>query len=319
MKFWSDTAEIPEDWPASVVTMGVFDGVHLGHRELMRVTRKIAAQSGLLSVVLTMSPNPAEIIMRGVPPTRLSTLAYRAELIESTGVDALAVLNFNDQVAHLTPEQFVSQVLSDTLHAAHVVVGANFRFGRKALGDVKELERLGERFGFDVTVIDLIDSNDRNREVPTSSTYIRELIENGDVTSAARYLARPHRVEGPVVSGDARGRELGFPTANIDYGELAAVPGDGVYVGRIIVDPHGENREIHPAAISVGTNPTFDGAERRVEAFAFDESELDLYGKECAVEFVERLRDQVKYDKVEDLTAEVARDIQRSREILGMQ
>ena len=318
MKLWNDPAEIPDDWPASVVTMGVFDGVHLGHRELMRVTREIAQQHGLLSVVLTMWPNPAEVIKRGVPPTRLTTLEYRTELIESLGVDALAVLPFDEEVAHLSPEQFVSQVLSDSLHAAHVVVGANFRFGRKALGDTNELARLGERFGFEVTVIDLVDSNDRNREIPTSSTFIRSLIEEGDVTEAAKYLVRPHRVEGPVVSGDARGREMGFPTANIDYEELAAVPNDGVYVGRIIVDPHGPDREIHPAAISVGTNPTFDGEERRIEAFAFDDAELDLYGKHCAIDFVERLRDQEKYNTVEDLTAQVEKDVERSREILGM-
>ncbi len=318
MKFWSDQNEIPEDWPASVVTIGVFDGVHLGHRELMRVTREIAQQQGLLSVVLTIWPNPAEVIKRAVPPKRLTNLEFRAELIESVGVDALAVLNFDEDVAHLSPEKFVRQVLVDSLHAAHVVVGANFRFGRKALGDVNELERLGKRFGFEVTVIDLIDSNDRKREIPTSSTYIRELIEEGDVTSAAKYLARPHRVEGPVVAGDARGREMGFPTANIDYEELAAIPNDGVYVGRIIVDPHGPGREIHPAAISVGTNPTFDGEERRIEAFAFDDAELDLYGKHCAIDFVERLRDQEKYNTVEALTAQVELDVQRSREILGM-
>lgn len=318
MKFFQDTAEIPDDWPASVVTLGVFDGVHLGHRELMRVTREIADQHGILSVVLTMWPNPAEVIKRGVPPTRLTTLEYRAELIESVGVDALAVLNFDEAVAHLSPEQFASQILSDSLHAAHVVVGANFRFGRKALGDVETLERLGEQFGFGVTVVDLIDSHDRNREIPTSSTYIRELIEDGDVTSAARYLVRPHRVEGPVIAGDARGRDLGFPTANIDYDELAAVPGEGVYVGRIIVDPHGPERAIYPAAISVGTNPTFDGEDLRIEAFAFDESELEIYGKPCAIEFVEKLRNQEKYNKIEDLQAAVERDVERSREILGM-
>lgn len=318
MKFWRDQDEIPDDWPASVVTIGVFDGVHLGHRELMRVTREIAQQQGLLSVVLTIWPNPAEVIKRAVPPRRLTTLEFRAELIESIGVDALAVLNFDEDVAHLSPEKFVKQVLVESLHAAHVVVGANFRFGRRALGDVNELERLGKRFGFEVTVIDLVDSNDRKREIPTSSTYIRQLIEEGDVTSAAKYLARPHRVEGPVVTGDARGREMGFPTANIDYEELAAVPSDGVYVGRIIVDPHGPGREIHPAAISVGTNPTFDGEDRRIEAYAFDDAELDLYGEHCAIDFVERLRDQEKYNTVEALTAQVELDVQRSREILGM-
>lgn len=318
MKFWSDHNDVPDDWPASVVTIGVFDGVHLGHRELMRVTREIAEQQGLLSVALTIWPNPAEVIKRGVPPKRLTTLEFREELIESVGMDALAVLNFDEDVAHLSPEQFVSQVLVDSLHAAHLVVGANFRFGRKALGDTNDLKRFGERFGFEVTVIDLVDSNDRNREVPTSSTYIRELIEEGNVTAAAKYLARPHRIEGPVVAGDARGREMGFPTANIDFDELAAVPGDGVYVGRIIVDPHSEGRTIHPAAISVGTNPTFDGEDRRIEAFAFDDVELDLYGKHCAVDFVERLRDQEKYNTVEELTVQVERDVQRSREILGM-
>lgn len=318
MKFWSDQEDIPDDWPASVVTIGVFDGVHLGHRELMRVTREIAEQQGLLSVVLTIWPNPEEVFKRSVPPRRLTTLEFRAELIESVGVDALAVLNFDEDVAHLSPEKFVSRVLVDSLHAAHVVVGANFRFGRKALGDVNELERLGKRFGFEVTVVELVDSHDRKREIPTSSTYIRELIEEGDVTAAAKYLVRPHRVEGPVIEGDARGRELGFPTANIDFEPLAAVPKDGVYVGRIIVDPHSEDRVIYPAAVSVGTNPTFDGDIRRVEAFAIDLNELDLYGKYCAVDFVEWLRDQEKYNSAEELTAQVELDVQRSREILGL-
>lgn len=318
MEFLADVTELAEDWPAAVVTIGVFDGVHLGHRELIRVTREIAEQQGLLSVVLTMWPNPAEVIKRGVPPKRLTTLKYREELVESLGVDALTVLNFTEEVARLTPEQFVSQILSDRLHAAHVVVGSNFRFGHRALGDVTELEQLGARFGFGVTIVDLVDSNDRTGDVPTSSTTIRNLLEAGEVAAAARYLARPHRVEGPVVSGDARGRELGFPTANVDCGELTAVPGDGVYVGRLVVEPYGDNRVVYPAAISIGTNPTFDGNQRRVEAFAFDEAELDLYSKVCAVEFVERLRDQVKYNTVDQLSIQVEKDVARSREILGM-
>lgn len=318
MEFWADLDQIPEDWPASTVTIGVFDGVHLGHRELIRVTKAIADQGGVPSVVLTFWPNPAEVVKRSAPPARLTTIEHRAELIDSLGIDAVAVLPFDDEIAHLSPEQFASQILSDKLHASHVVVGENFRFGRRAIGDTTDLEQLGEHFGFRVTVISLVDNNESKSKEPTSSTEIRLLIDSGDVSTAARSLARPHRVEGVVISGDGRGTELGFPTANIDFDLRASIPADGVYVGRLVVDPRSKDHRILNAAISVGTNPTFEGVdERRVEAFAFDEENLDLYGEYCAVEFVARIRGQETFGDVEDLKRAVAQDVEKCREVLG--
>ena len=237
MLIWNDVDAVPMDWPASVVTIGVFDGVHRGHRELIRHAVSRAAVLGVPSVVVTFWPNPAEILRAGDPPARLATLEQRLALIDDLGIDAVLVLPFSHELSLATPEQFAGRILSDCLGAAEVVVGENFRFGHRARGDVRLLEQIGRTLSFGVIPLNLLTTDNAGQAV--SSTMIRQLVAEGDVAAAARALARPHRVEGTVVSGDGRGTGLGFPTANLSMTPFPAVPADGVYAGRIIVDPYG--------------------------------------------------------------------------------
>jgi len=312
---WDELGQVPPDWPASVVTIGVFDGVHRGHRELIRRAVDTAAVGGMPAVVITFSPSPAEIVSVEEPPTRLSTLEQRLKLISELGVDATLVIQFDRDWAHLSAEQFAGRVLSDALRASQVVVGTNFRFGYRARGNVALLKTIGESLGFGVTPVNLLDA-DREGD-PVSSTLIRGLVAEGDVAPAARMLARPHRVEGVVVRGDGRGRELGFPTANVSATPRAALPADGVYAGRIVRDPYGPGRESLCAAISVGTNPTFDGHEHRVEAFAYDAGDLDLYDQHIGIDFVDFIRRQENYSNPADLVRAVERDVDQARTVLG--
>lgn len=315
MLIWNDVDAVPTDWPASVVTIGVFDGVHRGHRELIRHAVSRAAVLGVPSVVLTFWPNPAEILRAGDPPARLATLEQRLALIAELGVDATLVLPFSAELSQATPEQFAGRILSDCLGAAEVVVGENFRFGHRARGDVRLLEQIGQTLSFNVIPLNLLTTDAAGD--PVSSTMIRQLVAEGDVAAAARALARPHRVEGTVVSGDGRGATLGFPTANLSMTPFPAVPADGVYAGRIVVDPYGE-AEVHSAAISIGTNPTFeDVVDHRVEAWAYDGGELDLYDRPLAIDFAARVRGQVKFRSEDELAAAVAADAVAIRQILG--
>jgi riboflavin kinase/FMN adenylyltransferase len=231
----------------------------------------------------------------------LTTLERRIALLRSIGVDEVVVLPFTRELSQRSPVEFAQAVLRDALHAERVVVGASWRFGHKAAGDVALLRELG----FDVDGVELL----RDDEV-VSSSAIRTMLAAGDVAGAAAALDRPHLVEGPVVRGDARGRELGYPTANLSLDPGIAVPADGVYAGWLVRDG-GEGSRL-PAAVSVGTNPTFDGSERRVEAFVLD-AELDLYDEAVAVEFVARLRGMVRFDTVEALVAAMAQDVAATR------
>ncbi len=315
MMVWDDVASVPTDWPASVVTIGVFDGVHRGHRELIRTAVQRAAVRGVPSVVLTFWPNPVEVVRPGEPPARLATLDQRLALIAELGVDAVLVLPFTHEQAQATPEQFAGRVLSDSLGAAEVVVGENFRFGHRARGDVHTLTELGHRLSFDVLALHLLNTNADGE--PVSSTMIRKLVAEGEVAAAARALVRPHRVEGIVVRGEGRGAPLGFPTANLAATPFAAIPADGVYAGRIVIDPYGEP-QAHPAAISVGTNPTFDDViERRVEAWAYDAGVLDLYDRPIAVDFAAHVRGQKKFNSEDELVAAVNSDVDQIRRLLG--
>ena len=315
MLIWNDVDAVPTDWPASVVTIGVFDGVHRGHRELIRHAVSRAAVLGVPSVVLTFWPNPAEILRAGDPPARLATLEQRLALIAELGVDATLVLPFSAELSQATPEQFAGRILSDCLGAAEVVVGENFRFGHRARGDVRLLEQIGQTLSFNVIPLNLLTTDAAGD--PVSSTMIRQLVAEGDVAAAARALARPHRVEGTVVSGDGRGATLGFPTAKLSMTPFPAVPADGVYAGRIVIDPYGE-AEVHSAAISIGTNPTFeDVVDHRVEAWAYDGGELDLYDRPLAIDFAARVRGQVKFRSEDELAAAVAADAVAIRQILG--
>jgi riboflavin kinase/FMN adenylyltransferase len=305
---WRGLDAVPTGWGRSVVTVGVFDGVHRGHQQLISHAVRSGQQRRLPAVVVTFDPHPAELVRPGSHPARLTNLRRRADLVAELGVDAFCVLPFTPELSRMPPAEFVHEVLVDRLHAADVVVGRNFRFGHRAAGDVELLTQLGQRFGFGVEGLDLI----RDDGVTFSSTYIRACIDAGDVAAADAALGRPHRVEGVVVHGDRRGRELGFPTANIATAPHTALPADGVYAGRFVIG----GVRLLPAAISVGTNPTFSGRVRTVEAFVLDADE-DFYGHEVGVDFVARVRGQERFDRIEDLVTQMHRDVERVRELLG--
>jgi riboflavin kinase/FMN adenylyltransferase len=244
-------------------------------------------------------------------PLTLTDLETRAGLLARAGADDVFVIRFSREIAAWTPEEFIERILVDGLHARHVVVGANFRFGHRAAGDVATLTGAGESGGFEVEGIAL----DGGPQV-WSSTYVRTCLTAGDVEGAAEALGRPYSVAGEVVEGDRRGRDLGFPTANVPVRDLA-VPADGVYAGWLrVLDDGGE---LLPAAISVGTNPTFDGVrDRRVEAYVLDRTDLELYGRQVEIAFVARIRGMVKFDGVDELVATIRDDVTRTRELLGV-
>jgi riboflavin kinase / FMN adenylyltransferase len=303
---WRSLDEVPADFGRTAVAIGVFDGVHAGHRAIIERACSAAAKDGVRAVVISFDPHPNAVVRPDQTPLMLTSVDQRAALLEALRVDALLALPFTREPSQLSPKDFVEQVLVSRLHAAHVVVGANFRFGHKASGDVELLRHEGERQGFAVDAVELLGD-----EEPISSTRIRGLVADGDVAAAAAALGRPHRVQGPVVRGDARGRELGYPTANVDVDASMAIPADGVYAGWLV---RADGTRL-PAAISVGTNPTFDGTERRVEAFALD-VDIDLYDEVVAVEFAERLRGMVRFESVDDLLVQMAQDVGDSRRIL---
>jgi riboflavin kinase/FMN adenylyltransferase len=308
MQRWRGAAQAPRGWGRSVVTIGVFDGVHRGHQATIGYAVKRARELGDASVVLTFDPHPSEVVRPGSHPAILTSPARKAELIEELGVDALCVEPFTREFSKLTAEEFVHDVLVEQLHAAEVVVGENFRFGHKAAGDVDLLVKLGRRFGFAVTAAPLLADD----STIFSSTYVRSCVAAGDVVAAAAALGRPHRLEGVVIRGDQRGRELGFPTANLLCGRFAAIPADGVYAGWLV-----RGEKLLPSAVSVGTNPTFAGTERRVEAFVLDFSG-DLYGELLALDFVAHLRPMVTFDTLESLVAAINDDVLRTRSVLGL-
>lgn len=328
MQRWRGQDEIPTDWGRCVVTIGVFDGVHRGHAELISHAVKAGRSRGVPVVLMTFDPHPMEVVFPGSHPAQLTTLIRRAELVEELGVDVFLVMPFTSDFMKLTPERYIHELLVEDLHVLEVVVGENFTFGKKAAGNVEMLRKAGERFGFAVESMSLVTENldpeHRDERVTFSSTYIRSCVDAGDVVAAAEALGRPHRVEGVVVRGDGRGRVLGFPTANVAPPMYSAIPADGVYAAWFTVLGHGPVMgtvtpgERYQAAVSVGTNPTFSGRTRTVEAFVLD-TEADLYGQHVAVDFVSRIRGMEKFDRVEELVAEMKRDADKARGILAAQ
>jgi riboflavin kinase/FMN adenylyltransferase len=309
---WRGLDDVPTGWGRSVVTVGVFDGVHRGHQKLIGRAVAVAAARDLPSVLVTFDPHPTEVIRPGHHPAQLTTLARRAELVAEMGISAFCVLPFTTELARMPANEFAHEVLVERLHAAAVLVGDNFTFGHGAKGDVPLLRQLGRRFGFAVEGLELItDTTDPGNGITYSSTYIRACIDGGDVALAAQALGRPHRLEGVVVRGDRRGHELGFPTANLAPPPFAAVPADGVYACWFV---HGK-RQL-PAAVSVGTNPTFSGRQRTVEAYVLDVDE-DFYGHHVALDFVERLRGMERFDSVDALVEQMHRDVSYTRELLA--
>jgi riboflavin kinase/FMN adenylyltransferase len=306
---WRDsTGGVPTDLGRSVVTIGVFDGVHRGHQRIVHRAIARAAELRLPAVGVTFDPLPEFVLRPEVAPALLTTLDRRLELLGGLGLDAIYVIEFTKEFSQQSPDDFVQAVLVEQLRAVDVVVGANFRFGRRAAGDVSTLERDGRAAGFMVDAIELASSAVGAHEV-FSSSWIRERLAVGDVESAADALGRPHRVEGVVVHGDHRGRELGYPTANLELPEFLAVPADGVYAGWL---------DEMPAAVSIGTNPTFKGTGRRVEAYAIDRVDLDLYGRVMALDLVARVRPMVTFAGIEPLIEQMADDVGRCRQLLGV-
>lgn len=313
MQRWQGLDDVPADWPKSVVTIGVFDGVHRGHRAIIGRAAEHAQRLGVPAVVVTFDPHPSQVVRPGTEPPLLSTIDQRVELLGGLGVEAVCVLAFTRELAALTPEQFARQVLADRLHAVQVVVGQNFRFGNRAAGDTETLAELGATLGFEVDPVELVAGTGG----VWSSTYTRGLVAAGDMTAATASLGRPHRVEGVVVHGNKRGRELGFPTANLATTDHAAIPADGIYACWVVRRPYTSVEQRLPAALSVGTNPQFDGLERRVEAYVLDRDDLDLYGEHLAVDVIERVRPTLKFDSVSALVEQMTRDVDGIRDLLG--
>jgi riboflavin kinase/FMN adenylyltransferase len=294
---------------ARVVVIGNFDGVHRGHQQLINVARDAAGDGTLIAV--TFWPHPMSVIRPDRTPLLLTSLDERKKLLRSAGVDEVVVVDFTDTVASWPPETFVDTVLRP-LQPTLIMVGENFRFGFRAAGDVSLLTRLGKETGtFEVEGVCLYSADDQ----PDSSTRIRAAIAAGDVEEAGRLLGRPFRVRGVVIKGAQRGREMGFPTANVPVPEGLAVPADGVYAGWVTCLDR-PDAERWPAAISVGSNPTFVGENRRVESYVLDRTDLELYGIEIAVDFEHRLRGQIKYSGMEALIDQMHLDIDRARTLL---
>lgn len=309
---WPGLDEVARDWGRSIVTIGVFDGVHRGHQRIVGRAVQVAAERRLPVVVVTFDPHPDEVVRPGSHPPFLCTVRRRAELLAGLGTDAVCVLPFTLEFSRLDPDEFVQAVLVDRLHAAAVVVGENFRFGHRAAGNVALLGELGEKYDFTAEGVPLLADDG----FTISSSRIRELLAAGDVAAAAADLGRPHRIEGVVVRGHQRGRTLGFPTANLQPPPHTAIPADGVYAGWLTAfDPDGLEAGRWPAAISVGTNPTFGGRERIVEAYALDRDDLDLYGAHVAVDFTARLRGMVKFSSADELVVQMHLDVEQAREV----
>ncbi|MDI1459414.1 bifunctional riboflavin kinase/FAD synthetase [Catellatospora sp. KI3] len=308
MQRWRGFDAAPGGWGRSVVTIGVFDGVHSGHQQTIGHAVKRARDLGLPAVVVTFDPHPSEVVRPGSHPAVLTPPLRKAELIEGLGVDVLCVQPFTLEFSKLPADRFVHDMLVEHLHTALVVVGENFRFGHKAAGDVELLSKLGLTFGFGVEPAPLVTGDG----TVFSSTYVRACVDAGDVAAAAAVLGRPHRLEGVVVRGDQRGREIGFPTANLFTAKYAAVPADGVYACWLV-----RGNERLPAAVSIGTNPTFSGQDRRVEAYVLDFSG-DLYGERLALDFVAHLRPTLKFDGIESLVAAIEDDVTRTRAVLAL-
>ena len=315
MQRWHGLESVPTGWGKCVVTIGVFDGVHRGHAEIIAKAVDLARERRVPSVLLTFVPHPSEVVRPGSHPPVLTTIVRRAELVAELGIDVFCPLAFTLEFSRMAPSEFVFNALVDRLHASGVIVGENFRFGHKAAGDVAELHQLGAKFGFTADGVTLL----RDGDTTLSATYVRSRVQAGDMGSAASALGRPHRVDGVVERGDQRGRELGFPTANLRADAWAAVPADGVYAGRVVrLDEWGRTVEGPPlgtAAISVGTNPTFEVRQRRVEAYILD-FEGDLYGDAIGVEFHQRLRGMERFDSVDALVRQMHDDVAATRGLL---
>lgn len=307
MQVWHSLEDVVVPPSGSAVTVGKFDGVHIGHLAIITQLRSLAWERGLYSVVVSFDKHPSALINPASAPRDITGLEHRLELLEASGVDAVLVLPFKSEIAALSPADFATRILHDTLKTKLILVGQDFRFGNKAAGNVDTLRAEGASLGYDVLLVDDVRDDAGLR---ASSSRIRALLEQGEVAQAAELLGRLHSVQGEVVHGAARGRELGFPTANLSQSSTGLAPADGVYAGWLTA------RGVrYPAAISVGTNPTFEGQyHRTIEAYVIDE-DLDLYGEDVVVEFAARLRPMVSYEGMGPLVEQMKIDVEQAREL----
>ena len=285
-----------------VLAVGIFDGVHAGHQQIIATAKHLGEVT-----VMTFDPHPTSIVAPERTPSQLISVKDRIELLKLAGATHVEVVNFNKDFSQLSPDQFIEDVLLGRFKAEHVVIGENFNFGFKAQGSPKYLSEVGPKYGFGVSIVKL----QEERGSTISSTRIRNLIIDGEIERANELLTRRFYLKGPVVHGEKRGREIGYPTANLGLTPLATIPADGVYAGWLSV---GESR--WAAAISIGTNPTFPGVRgRQVEAYAIDQVGLDLYDQEAKIEFGFRLRDTLKFDGLAPLLEQMKKDCDQAREL----
>lgn len=292
----------------SLVCIGIFDGVHLGHQALIGAAKNLADQSGLSLTICTFDPHPNAIVRPDQVPRLISDVSQRKQLLIHNGVDHVEVVAFTPEFASLSPREFSQDYLKNRLNAQAVVVGRNFTYGRKISGNVDTLTEDGIELGFSVKIFDLVQADGT-----ISSTRIREFILSGNVSAAAELLGRNFSLSGQVVKGDQRGRELGYPTANVEWDEGLIVPADGVYAGYVNV-----SGDRLPAAISVGTNPQFNGNSQRVEAYVLDRTDLDLYGMNIQVEFVDLIRPQEVFGSLDDYLTQIAIDVAAIARLLSL-
>ncbi len=315
MQRWDGLDDIPDGYGPCVVTIGVFDCVHRGHRALISRAVEAARARGVPCVVMTFEPHPLAVLAPAYAPVMLATVARRVDLLAALGVDAVLVLPFTPGLAALDADAFVREILADRLRAELVVVGANFTFGRGGLGTIDTLSQVGAATGMAVDPVELLGVG----AGVVSASRIRALLADGEVEHVAALLGHPFRADGVVVRGEQRGRGLGYPTANLDMAPDAAVPADGVYAGLVLrLAPDGSQAgatRLGVGAISVGTNPTFNGQHRTVEAFILD-FDADLYGDVLGVEFAHRLRGMVRFDSIDALITQMDADVAQARELV---
>ena len=310
MRVWDGLKSVPH-LDGAVVTLGMFAGMHRGHREVIAQTVAEARALGVPAVAVTFTPHPIEVHQPGRDLVQLATLKQRMRDLAAEGLDAVLLIEYTLEFSAHTPEEFVRDYLVEGLAARAVVIGEDARFGTGNAGDEHTMRELGERFGFTTTVVRDLCCPETGRR--WSSTWVREALTAGNVQEAARVLGHPHTVRGEVIHGAKRGRELGYPTANLDPEEMGYVPEDGVYAGWLV-----DGSERYPAAISVGTNPQFDGVTRTVEAHVLGRTDLDLYGHVVDVEFTDRIRAMETFGSLEEFLERLALDIEESADLLGV-
>ncbi|MCU1417731.1 MAG: bifunctional riboflavin kinase/FAD synthetase [Schumannella sp.] len=314
MQLYRSSEAVPAGFGPSAITVGKFDGLHRGHRDVLRQLCAVADADGLIPAVVTFDRNPLATLNPDRAPVALASAAQKIELFEEAGIVAVLMLEFTEELASLSPEAFVRSILVDTLHARMVLAGRDFRFGAGGAGDLKALRRLGGEHGFEVAVIDDYDADADGEPRRVSSSWVRELLSEGRVREAARLLGRLPSIRSRVVHGEQRGRELGYPTANLDPELEGMLPLDGVYAAWAIVDG-----QRYGAAVSIGNNPTFDGIpQHQVEAHLLDQK-LDLYDRTIELQFVDYIRPMNRFAGVDALVTQLRADEQSIRAVLAQE